>query len=107
MKKAKTVTRYRVNDSELFNLQSMRDHLANVLDDLLDDKDSTLDEIEKAQARLEEVDGLLESAYYVGAPVTWPELKRIREIRDERNIMRYSKALANGASEQEAAYAFM
>lgn len=49
----------------------------------------------------------MESAYCVGALVTWEEVKRIREIRDERNMIRYNKSIANGVNEDEAGYAFM
>ena len=48
----------------------------------------------------------MEKAYCVGALVDWPTLKRIREIREERQLIRYNTCLAAGASEREAAQAF-
>lgn len=65
---------------------------------------NAMDEIEK---RLEEVDSLLSAAPCIGSLVTWPQLKRIREIRDERNTIRYNIAIANGASVRDAGYAIM
>lgn len=98
--------KYRVNESEHFNLMSMYDHLKcleiyarevnewNVLE-------------KKVEERLEEVESLLESAYCIGALVTWEQLKRIREIRDEMNNIRYLTAIQNGASERDAGDAIM
>ncbi len=74
---------------------------------LYDMQDGTLDWDDTIEERLEEVDDLLERAYCVGALVTWEDLKRIREIRDERNMIRYCKAVESGCSEREAGYAFM
>lgn len=96
--------KYRVNESELFNLQSMREHLQCLIYDMdegIIDRDDTIEE------RLEEVDDLLERAYCIGALVSWDDLKRIREIRDERNMIRYCKAVESGCNEREAGYAFM
>lgn len=61
----------------------------------------------KVEERLEEVESLLESAYCIGALVTWEQLKRIREIRDEMNNIRYLTAIQNGASERDAGDAIM
>lgn len=97
--------KYRVNDSEVFNLQSMYDHLVCMEIDAQENGD--WDALEEVEERIEEVKNLLESAYCVGALVTWPELKRIREIRDERNMIRYNKTIQNGADDQDAGYAFM
>lgn len=99
------VKKYRVNESEIFNLQSMHDRLKCMEIDAQENSD--WDALEKIEERLEEVNILLESAYCIGALVTWEQLKRIREIRDERNEIRYSIAIQNGASEYDAGYAFM
>lgn len=96
--------KYRVNESEYFNLMSMYDHLKCVEIDMQEGNIEWDDEIEE---RIKEVESLLESAYCVGALVTWLQLKRIREIRDERNMMRYNRAIENGASEHDAGYAIM
>lgn len=97
--------KYRVNESEVFNLQSMYDHLKCREIDAQENNDwDTLEEIEK---RIEKVESLLESAYCIGALVTWEQLKQIREIRDERNAIRYGIAIKNGVCEQDAKYAFM
>lgn len=97
--------KYRVNESEHFNLMSMYDHLKCLEIDARDNSDS--DALEKIEERIEEVESLLESAYCIGALVTWEQLKRIREIRDERNMIRYQKAIENGSNERDAGYAFM
>lgn len=97
--------KYRVNDSEHFNLASMYEHLKCLEIDARENNAwEMLDSVEK---RIEEVESLLESAYCVGALVTWPQLKRIREIRDERNAIRYNIAIQNGASDSQAGYAIM
>lgn len=99
------VKKYRVNESEVFNLQSMYDYLKCAEIDAQENSDwSTLEKIEK---RLEEVNTLLESAYCIGALVTWEQLEQIRKIRDERNEIRYGIAIQSGASERDASYAFM
>lgn len=56
--------------------------------------------------RLEEVEDLMNKACGVGALVDWNTLKRIREIKDERQMMRYTRSLAAGHSERDAAIAF-
>ena len=83
---------------------SMYDHLKCIEIDI-EEGDSSYDEDEISK-KLEEVEGLLEKAYCVGALVDWPTLKRIREIKNERQFIRYNKSLAVGVSEREAATAF-
>lgn len=97
------VKKYRVNSSELFNLQSMYDHLKALEIDMqegITPWDSSIEE------RIYEVQGLLDKAYCVGALVDWPTLKRIREIKEERQMIRYNIALSAGCSEEDAAFAF-
>ena len=99
--------KYRVNESEVFNLQSMYEHLKCdeiYMNENIDDyskKDFTA-----LYERIKEVENLMDKAYCVGALVTWPELKRIREIKAERQLIRYATCLAMGTPENEAAIAF-
>lgn len=97
--------KYRINESDHFNLMSMYGHLKCLEIDARDN--SVWDALEKVEERIEEVESLLDSAYCIGALVTWPQLKRIREIRDERNELRYNIAIQKGASDREAGYAIM
>lgn len=94
--------KYRVNESEHFNLMSMYDHLKCMEIDAVE----TGEWPDGLEERIEEVEMLLDKAYCVGALVDWPTLKRIREIKDERQLIRYSKSLAAGSNERDAALAF-
>lgn len=94
--------KYRVNESEHFNLMSMYDHLKCMEIDAIE----TGNWPENLEERIEEVEMLMNKAYCVGALVDWPTLKRIREIKDERQLIRYSKSLAAGSNERDAALAF-
>lgn len=95
--------KYRVNGSEHFNLMSMHDHLKCIEIDMMEGVIPWDNEIID---KIEEVEELLDKAYCVGALVDWATLKRIREIKDERQFIRYNKAIENGCSEKEAGYAF-
>lgn len=95
--------KYRVNESEHFNLYSMYEHL-KVLEIEMEDGERSWDE--SIYDRIDEVELLMEKAYCVGACVDWPTLKRIREIKDERQMIRYNCCIAAGATEREAAEAF-
>lgn len=100
MKKKK----YRVNESEHFNLLSMYEHL-KVLE-----SETPRDYYTKAQwsdlyKRLENIENLMEKAYCVGALVDWETLKAIREIQKERQLIRYACCVAAGDNEKEAAIA--
>lgn len=99
----KSAKKYRVNESEVFNLQSMYDKL-NVW--LIEMQDGEREWDETVFDRLEEVEGLMDKAYCIGALVDWPTLKRIREIKAERQMLRYAAGLAAGHSERDAAIAF-
>ena len=94
---------YRVNESEHFNLMSMYDHLKAREIMMQEDEIPWEDDIED---RIEELDNLLEKAYCVGALVDWPTLKRIREIKVERQMIRYSRCISAGYSERDASMAF-
>uniref|UniRef100_A0AAU8AY68 Uncharacterized protein n=1 Tax=Dulem virus 37 TaxID=3145755 RepID=A0AAU8AY68_9CAUD len=95
--------KYRVNESEHFNLMSMYDHL-KALEIQMQEGEIEWDN--SIEDYIEEVESLLNKGYCVGALVDWPTLKRIREIKNERQLIRYQRSLAAGSSEQEAALAF-
>lgn len=100
--------KYRVNGSEHFNLISMYEHLKCLEIEMIEEYERfTEEQFDELLDRIEEVEKLMDKAPCIGARVDWTTLKRIREIRDERNLIRYSRALENGASEKEAGYAFM
>lgn len=95
--------KYRVNATEHFNLYSMYEHL-KVLEIQMQEGETEWDDT--IEGRIEEVESLMDKAPCVGALVDWPTLKRIREIKDERQYLRYCRCLAAGASEADAAIAF-
>ncbi len=99
----KTEKTYRISGSEHFNLMSMYDKLKCMEIDM---EEGTIPWDDSVEKRLEEVTELLDKAPFVGALVSWEDLKRIREIKDERQFMRYQKSFEEGASEQEAAISF-
>lgn len=96
--------KYRVNSSENFNLMSMREKLYVLRDEALES--NNWDEVEAVEDRISEVESLLDKAPYVGSLVDWPTLKRIREIKEERQYIRYNRCLSIGMTEAEAALAF-
>lgn len=100
--------KYRVNGSEIFNLQSMYDRLKCIEIDMQEDDARTYTEKQwdEIEARISEVEELMEKAYCVGALVDWVTLKRIREIKSERQLIRYNTCMQQGATEKEAAIAF-
>ena len=99
--------KYRVNGTEHFNLQSMYEHLKCIE---IDFEEGTIPWDEKKydelEARIAEVESLMDKAPWVGSLVDWPTLKRIREIKDERQMIRYATCLAAGDSERDAALSF-
>jgi hypothetical protein len=95
--------KYRINSTEHFNLFSMYEHLKCIEIDM---DEGTIPYDEKVLDRIEEVEKLMDAAPWVGSLVDWPTLKRIREIKDERQMIRYATCLAKGDSEKEAALAF-
>lgn len=100
--------KYRINESEHFNLYSMYDKLKCFEIDMQEAPVHTYsdEQWDDLQKRIEEVETLMEKAYCVGALVDWPTLKRIREIKEERQMIRYTTCLNQGTPEKEAALAF-
>lgn len=98
-----TTKKYRINSTEHFNLFSMYEHLKCIEIDM---DEGTIPYDEKVLDRIEEVEKLMDAAPWVGSLVDWPTLKRIREIKDERQMIRYTTCLAKGDSEKDAAIAF-
>lgn len=95
--------KYRVNSTEHFNLHSMYDHLKCMEIDM---QEGTIPWNDAVLDRIEEVETLMDKAPWVGSLVDWPTLKRIREIKDERQMIRYTTCLAAGADDCDAALAF-
>lgn len=95
--------KYRVNSTEHFNLNSMYDHLKCIEIDM---EEGTIPWDDAVLERIEELEDLMDKAPWVGSMVDWPTLKRIREIKDERQMIRYTTCLAAGAEERDAALAF-
>ena len=95
--------KYRVNSSEVTNLESMRVHLQNIMYDMWAG-DIPWDKA--VEAKYEEVNHLCKVARFPGDLVDWPTLARIRAIRDERNALRYAQCLNAGMDEERASYAF-
>lgn len=100
--------KYRVSASEHFNLLSMYDKLKCQEIDMNEAPAHTYteDQWNALYDRLDEINHLMEEAYCVGALVSWQTLKRIREIKEERQMIRYNTCMAQGASENDAALAF-
>ena len=97
-----------MSESEHFNLYSMYDKLKCLEIDMQEAPPHTYSEEQwnDLDNRIKEVEGLMEKAYCVGALVDWQTLKRIREIKEERQLIRYNTCMAHGASEKDAALAF-
>ena len=97
------VKKYRVNESEIFNLESMYTKLQVWADEM---QQGEREYDETIYDRIDEVETLMNKAWCVGCLVDWPTLKRIREIKAERQTLRYAASLAAGHNERDAAIAF-
>ena len=95
--------KYCVNSTEHFNLHSMYDHLKCIEIDM---QEGTIPWDDAILDRIDELESLMDKAPWVGSLVDWPTLKRIREIKDERQMIRYTTCLAAGSDEHDAALAF-
>ena len=107
----KPVKTYWCNNSMKFNLDSMYTHLEVARDELRDNeieyvyicgKKYDLDNIDDL---IDEVGDLLSKALYT--KVTGREYGRIKQLCEERKLIRYTTCLAHGMSEEDAGYAFM
>lgn len=99
--------KYRVNESEHFNLYSTYDMLKCVEIDMRESINTyTEKQRDEIESKIIEIENLMEKAYCVGALVDWPTLKRIREIKDERQLIRYITCMEQGSSEKDSAMAF-
>lgn len=100
--------KYRVNASEYTNLCSMYDKLKCYEIKMIEAprgyySSTDFDELE---TRITELESLMQEAYGVGALVEWKVLLRIREIKQERQLLRYQNSIACGASQKDASMAF-
>ena len=106
---ATQVKKYFVKHNYRFNLDSMRIHVMNMIDDVRDGKYETVELMgEKMdEDRLiefkDEVEDLMTKAY---GPVCGKDYGRIKAISDERNMIRYATCMSKGMSERDAASAF-
>lgn len=100
--------KYRVNASEYTNLCSMFDKLKCKEIDMEEAPKGSYSDTDFAEleARISEIEELMEVAYGVGAAVEWKVLARIREIKKERQLLRYQNSLAQGATQINAGMAF-
>lgn len=95
---------YRVKGIEVQELFSMEEKLRVLRTEAWDE--GRFNDADYYSERLEEIDKLLNKAWHAGAQVDWETLKRIREIKAERQSIRYGICLANGMDERKASYAF-
>lgn len=100
--------KYRVNASEYTNLCSMYDKLKCKEIDMPEAPRGSYSDTDFAEleARISEIEDLMEVAYGVGALVEWKVLSRIREIKQERQLLRYHISIVCGASQKDANMAF-
>lgn len=104
-----TNKKYYVKQNYRFNLDSMRVHVMNLIDDIRDGNfdtvelmGETMDE-DRLEEFKEEIEDLMEKAWY---PVCGKDYGRIKAISDERNMIRYATCTANGMSDEDAGYCF-
>lgn len=99
--------KYRVNTSEITNLNSMYDHLKCMEEEMvMGETEFDENEWDELSDRMSEIEELMKKAYCVGALVDWPTLKRIREIKDERQGIRYGRCVAQGMNGSIASLAY-
>ena len=101
---------YYCNSSMKFNLDSMITLVQNIRYDLRDGEIESA-EICGKKVTWENVDELLDELYDLHGKalfrtVTGKEYGRIKQIQEERQMIRYCKCLAAGMSEQDAGLAF-
>ena len=103
------VKKYYVKQNYRFNMDSMRVHVMNLIDDIRDGEFETVDLMGETmdEYRLEEfkeeIEDLLTKAWH---PVCGKDYGRIKAISDERNMIRYVTCKAKGMDESDAGYCF-
>lgn len=103
------VKKYFVKHNYRFNLDSMRIHVMNMIDDIRDGEYETVELMgekmneDRLEEFKEEIEDLMTKAY---GPVCGKDYGRIKAISDARNMIRYATCMSNGMSEREAALAF-
>lgn len=100
--------KYRVNASQYTNLCCMYDKLKCEEIDMLEAPRGSNNnaDFEQLEARISELEYLMREAYGVGALVEWKVLSRIREIKQERQQIRYENALASSTTRKYANMAY-
>ncbi len=103
------VEKYYVKHNYRFNMDSMRTHVMNLINDIRDGKfetvelmGETMDE-DRLEAFREELEDLMAKAYY---PVCGKDYGRIKAISDGRNMIRYATCMAQGMGESDAGSCF-
>ena len=105
---ATQVKKYFVKHNYRFNLDSMRIHVMNMIDDIRDGEYETVELMgEKMdEDRLEEfkseIEDLMMKAY---GPVCGKDYGRIKAISDARNMIRYAMCMSKGMIERHSALA--
>ena len=102
--------KYYVKSNWWFNLDSMNTKIYCLLDDIEEGNIQYVWLMGKKMGEKELISFQLEIQdllAYQGYKVTGRQYGRIKAISEERNMMRYATCLANGMSEENAAYAFM
>ena len=101
--------KYFVKHNYRFNLDSMRIHVMNMIDDIRDGEYETVELMgekmneDRLEEFKEEIEDLMTKAY---GPVCGKDYGRIKAISDERNMIRYTTCMSKGMSERDAALAF-
>ena len=101
--------KYLVKENYRFNLDSMINLVHCCIYDIEDGKTEKVEllgeemDIPRLEQLLEELYDLNSKAYY---RVTGKEYGRIKQISDERNLIRYIKCINAGMSENDASLAF-
>jgi len=102
--------KYFCNSSMKFNLDSMYTHVKVIAFDMEDGKINSVNicgdtwTVDTIYDLLEELSDLLDKAVF--GKVTGKEYGRIKDISQERQMIRYMTCLASGMSERDAGYAF-
>ena len=103
------VKKYYVKQNYRFNMDSMRVHVMNLIDDIRDGEfetvelmGETMDEYRLEEFK-EEIEDLLTKAWH---PVCGKDYGRIKAISDERNMIRYITCKAKGMDESDAGSCF-